>query len=110
MAAVIAVIAGVRAGIWKTAAPTSIVVVWAAIQLSSVAASEPYASAAQVTENPSRSASRTSRRWSRWSSPPKTKPMLSPSRMTGEPSEPLSVARNRLGSCSSAISVTVDWR
>ena len=29
------------------------VLVWAAIQVSSVAASEPYASAAQVTENPS---------------------------------------------------------
>ena len=42
--------------------------------------------------------------------PPKTKPMLSPSRMTGEPSERLSVGRNRLGSCSSAVSVTVDWR
>jgi hypothetical protein len=60
VAAVIAVIAGVRAGIWKTAAPMSMVVVCAAIQDSSVAASEPYASAAQVTENPSRSASFTS--------------------------------------------------
>ena len=41
VAAVIAVIAGVRAGIWKIALPTSIRSVWAATQASTVAASEP---------------------------------------------------------------------
>jgi hypothetical protein len=41
VAAVIAVIAGVRAGIWKMALPTSIVDVFAAIQVSTVAASLP---------------------------------------------------------------------
>ena len=48
VAAVIAVIAGVRAGIWKTAEPTSIRSVCAATHASTVAASEPYASAAQA--------------------------------------------------------------
>ncbi|GHI29704.1 hypothetical protein Sdagh_14340 [Streptomyces daghestanicus] len=47
MAAVIAVMAGWRAGIWKMAEPTSMRSVWAATQVSTVAASEPYASAAQ---------------------------------------------------------------
>ena len=41
VAAVIAVIAGVRAGICRMALPTSICVVWAATQASTVAASEP---------------------------------------------------------------------
>ena len=41
VAAVIAVIAGVRAGIWKTALPMSIRSVCAATQASTVAASEP---------------------------------------------------------------------
>ncbi len=41
VAAVIAVIAGVRAGIWKTALPTSIRDVCAATHVSTVAASEP---------------------------------------------------------------------
>ncbi len=41
VAAVMAVFAGVRAGIWKTAEPTSICSVCAAIQVSTVAASEP---------------------------------------------------------------------
>lgn len=49
VAAVIAVIAGVRAGICSTAAPTSIRDVRAAIQVSTVTASEPYASAAHTT-------------------------------------------------------------
>ena len=48
MAAVIAVIAGVRAGICMTAAPMSIRSVWPAIQASMVGESEPYASAAQT--------------------------------------------------------------
>jgi hypothetical protein len=50
VAAVIAVIAGLRAGICITAAPTSIDWVWPAIQASIVGESEPYASAAQTTE------------------------------------------------------------
>ena len=41
VAAVIAVIAGARAGIWKIAEPMSIRSVWAATQESTVAASEP---------------------------------------------------------------------
>ena len=41
VAAVIAVIAGVRAGIWNTALPTSTLRVCAAIQVSTVAVSEP---------------------------------------------------------------------
>ncbi len=41
VAAVIAVIAGWRAGIWKMAEPTSMRSVWAATQVSTVAASEP---------------------------------------------------------------------
>ena len=57
MAAVIAVIAGVRAGIWRTAAPRSIRSVRAARKPSTVAASDPYASALQTTAYPSRSAS-----------------------------------------------------
>ena len=48
--AVMAVMAGVRAGIWKMAEPMSMRVVWAAIQASMVAASVPYASATQATE------------------------------------------------------------
>ncbi len=41
MAAVIAVIAGLRPGIWKIPAPSLIVLVPAASQASTVAASEP---------------------------------------------------------------------
>ena len=41
VAAVIAVIAGVRAGIWKIAEPSLIRSVWPASQASTVAASEP---------------------------------------------------------------------
>jgi hypothetical protein len=48
--AVIAVAAGVRAGICMTAAPRSIRPVWPAIQASMLGASEPYASAVQTTE------------------------------------------------------------
>jgi hypothetical protein len=69
VAAVIAVIVGVRAGICSTALPSSIVLVWAASQESTVTASEPYASAAHATEKPSRSASRTISRSS--ASPPR---------------------------------------
>ena len=50
VAAVIAVIAGVRAGICMTAAPTSIRAVCPAIQASMLGESEPYASAAHTTE------------------------------------------------------------
>ena len=50
VAAVIAVIAGVRAGICMTAAPRSIRSVCPAIQASMLGESEPYASAAQTTE------------------------------------------------------------
>jgi hypothetical protein len=50
LAAVIAVIVGVRPGIWNTAEPTWIRSVTAATQASVVAASDPYASAAQATE------------------------------------------------------------
>src|SRR5690606_29377998 len=56
VAAVIAVIAGVRAGIWSTALPTSIREVCAAIHDSTVGASDPYASATHTTEKPSSSA------------------------------------------------------
>jgi hypothetical protein len=48
VAAVIAVIAGVRPGIWKIADPSLIVLVCPASQASMVAASDPYASAAQT--------------------------------------------------------------
>jgi hypothetical protein len=57
VAAVIAVIAGVRAGICRIALPTSIRVVCAATHANTVGASDPYASAAHTTEKPSRSAS-----------------------------------------------------
>jgi hypothetical protein len=62
VAAVIAVMAGERAGIWKIAAPSLIRDVCAASQASTVAASEPYASAAQTESNPAASAS-----WTSWS-------------------------------------------
>jgi hypothetical protein len=48
VAAVIAVIAGLRAGIWKIAEPSLIVLVPAASHASTVAASDPYASATQA--------------------------------------------------------------
>ena len=60
LAAVIAVSAGVRAGICITAEPTSILDVWAANQASTVGLSDPYASEAQTTENPRISACRAS--------------------------------------------------
>jgi hypothetical protein len=50
VAAVIAVIAGLRAGICMIAEPTSTRSVCAATQDSTVTTSEPYASAAQTTE------------------------------------------------------------
>ncbi len=49
VAAVIAVIVGVRAGICRIALPTSMRSVFAATQVSTVTASDPYASAAQAT-------------------------------------------------------------
>ena len=45
-----AVIAGVRAGIWRMAAPTLILSVRAAIHDNTVTASDPQASAAQTEE------------------------------------------------------------
>ena len=48
VAAVIAVIAALRPGIWKIADPSLILLVPAASQASTVAASDPYASAAQT--------------------------------------------------------------
>ena len=69
MAAVIAVMAGERAGIWKIAEPILIRDVCAASQASTVAASEPYASAAQTESNPAASASCTSSSWSEAVSP-----------------------------------------
>ena len=48
VAAVIAVIAGVRAGICMTPAPRPMVEVWAPSQARTVGASEPYASATQA--------------------------------------------------------------
>ena len=48
VAAVIAVIAGERPGIWKIAEPSLIFVVMPASQPRIVAASEPYASAVQI--------------------------------------------------------------
>ena len=48
VAAVIAVIAALRAGIWKMPDPSLILLVPAASQASTVAASEPYASAVQI--------------------------------------------------------------
>jgi hypothetical protein len=49
LAAVIAVMVGVRAGICITAEPTSIRLVCPASQASTVGLSDPYASAAQTT-------------------------------------------------------------
>jgi hypothetical protein len=48
VAAVIAVMAGLRAGIWKIADPSLIRLVPAASQPSTVAVSDPYASAAHT--------------------------------------------------------------
>jgi len=48
VAAVIAVIAALRAGIWKMPEPSLILLVPAASQARTVAASEPYASAVQI--------------------------------------------------------------
>ena len=62
--AVIAVAAGVRAGICMTAAPMSIRSVCPAIQARMLGESEPYASAAHTTEYPRRSASWAIARWS----------------------------------------------
>ncbi len=56
--AVIAVMAGVRAGICMIAVPSLILLVLAAIQVSGVMASFPYASAVQTESYPSFSASR----------------------------------------------------
>jgi hypothetical protein len=64
VAAVIAVIAGVRPGICMTAEPMSMRLVCPAIQDRMLGASDPYASAAQTTDRPSRSASRAIARWS----------------------------------------------
>ncbi|GFJ94563.1 hypothetical protein Prum_082050 [Phytohabitans rumicis] len=64
VAAVIAVAAGVRAGICMTALPRSMVEVWPAIQARVLGESEPYASAAHTTAYPSRSASWAMARWS----------------------------------------------
>ena len=64
MAAVIAVIAGERPGIWKIAEPILICSVCAASHASTVAASEPYASAAHTEWKPAASASWTSSSWS----------------------------------------------
>ena len=58
LAAVIAVIAGLRAGICMIAEPTWIVDVCAASQARTVGLSEPYASAAHTTEKPRASACR----------------------------------------------------
>jgi hypothetical protein len=55
-----AVMAGVRAGICMTAAPMSMRSVFAARKLSTVGASDPYASAAHTTSYPNVSAARTS--------------------------------------------------
>ena len=57
--AVIAAMAGVRAGICMMPVPTNSFVVCASIQVAGVTASVPYASPVQAWENPSRSASRT---------------------------------------------------
>ena len=60
VAAVMAVIAGERPGIWKIDEPILMRSVCAASQASTVAASEPYASAAQTESKPAASASLTS--------------------------------------------------
>jgi len=78
VAAVIAQFAGVRPGIWKMAEPMSIVGHWAATQASTVAASEPYASATHATAKPRVSACLASARLSE-SFPPPQYPRLSPS-------------------------------
>ena len=57
--AVIAAIAGVRAGICMIPVPTWTRVVRAAIQAAGTTASDPYASAVQIESKPRRSASRT---------------------------------------------------
>ena len=62
MAAVIAVIAGVRAGICMTPAPRPMVLVCAANQASTVGASDPYASATHACLYPRLSATWTSSR------------------------------------------------
>ncbi len=79
LAAVIAVIAGLRAGICITAEPTSIFSVCAASQASTVGLSDPYASAAHTTLKPSASACWASRSWPRGSSAPTRYPKFSPS-------------------------------
>ena len=56
VAAVIAVIAGDRAGIWKIPEPSRIRDVFPAIQPSTVAASDPYASALHTESYPASSA------------------------------------------------------
>ena len=55
--AVMAVVAGVRAGICIMAVPSRIFVVWAPIHASGDTASDPHASAVQTESKPSRSAS-----------------------------------------------------
>ncbi len=82
MAAVIAVIAGLRAGICITADPMPIRSVWAASQANTVGLSEPYASAAQTESKPSDSACWVSWSWARTSSEPTRYARLSPSRMS----------------------------
>jgi hypothetical protein len=64
VAAVMAVIAGERPGIWKIAEPSLMRSVCAASQASTVAASDPYASAAHTESNPAASASLTNSSWS----------------------------------------------
>jgi hypothetical protein len=78
--AVIAVIAGVRAGIWRIALPSRNRSVAAASQPSTLTASEPYASATQTESNPAASA-----RWTRGSTDPMEEPeypRFSPRRMS----------------------------
>jgi hypothetical protein len=75
--AVMAVVAGVRAGICMTAVPTPIRSVRAATHVSVVTASEPYASALHTESKPRRSASAT--RGSTSTGPVPQYPMCSPS-------------------------------
>ena len=56
VAAVIAVIAGVRAGICMIPVPRRMALVWAPTQARGTTASDPYASAVQTESNPSDSA------------------------------------------------------
>ena len=81
VAAVMAVMAGVRPGIWKMAEPSLSFSVCAPSHVSTVAVSDPYASAAQTESKPAASASRTISSCSEAVSPRPQYPTFRPRRM-----------------------------